>query len=194
MSRQRKFRKSQKATQCTGQGCGCRFDPSEGFHFHHTTPTTPDEANDLPEEMMSDFPPEAGPALLLDMAAWLRRQGGDSTRDADPWYLQAGDMVKLCFLVRDHKYPWLPQELRRAMPHCDSEAMWVRVLRREGDGDKATYHGELCSVPLLIDPNQLQIRARLLSTAPRVESRPYFLRTHLDPIHPCSRPHHTGVM
>lgn len=72
-----------------------------------------------------------------------------------PEQIEVGDLVKVCFKVKDHNPMWLPKELRKIARHCVSEPMWVEITYMDFNGSEMLYEGKLLNIPILIHPNKL---------------------------------------
>jgi hypothetical protein len=107
-----------------------------------------------------------GPSQLLDMA----KERGESGIEQDAYRLVIGDLVKVCFLVTDHKALWLPPDLRHFPARFASEAMWVRVTAIDDEEPSTTYHGILCNIPLCVEPKKLQITSPVTFEARHIHS------------------------
>jgi hypothetical protein len=156
-----KLKKAQPLKCCA---CGCATGPGQPIHMHHPHPVEP--------EAIDPRAPIATPDMLLDMHDYRRKLGIDTAEfDQEFSHIQPGDLAKICFLVTDHSFRWLPKKLRPSTDLLiESETMWVRVTDVEGQAPNAVYSAHLWGRPFLIDPEKLQIGSRVTFKARHVHS------------------------
>ena len=155
--------------------CGCTHPGGSGFHFHHAAPATPGDGEyELWESIRDELDAELrmfGPDDLLDMAC-IRHDADVDTRPLDRRIQsrQVGDLVKLCFLIKDREGRWLPPEIRHMTQQCESEAMLVKITSITGDWPSVTYQGTLLNMPLFINPSELQLGCNVHFTPDHIHS------------------------
>lgn len=151
--------------------CGCT---SGSFHFHHEEVAKPGDHetgifNSLERE--TDGNRVFGPSGLMNMATERRNGGVDaSALNGRLRNLAVGDQVKLCFVVTDQAFRWLPAEMRDMGRNCQSEAMFVKITAAEGEWPDFTFDGELLNMPILIDPDRLRLGSQIRFTPQHVHS------------------------